>query len=186
MLRAAFVAPMDSPVIRDGAVVYVAGKIAHIGSSQDARAAYPDAEPLDLGNAILLPGLVNAHTHLELSACSCGPSPGGTFTQWLLSVRQRSRIDPATRERDVTSAVKIGIEQSVRFGVTCVGDISSHCDVTRKVIRESPLRAVSYGEVLGLAKLRWRFDELMQQALRASGSHRMHRTPSIGRGSGSA
>src|SRR5205823_6032319 len=64
-----------------------------------------------------------------------------------------------------TAAVKAGVEQSLRFGVTCVGDISQQMHITRPALRNSPMRCVSYGEVLGLAGLQPRYDLLLPRAI---------------------
>jgi cytosine/adenosine deaminase-related metal-dependent hydrolase len=167
LLRAAFVAPMDGPIIRDGCAAIYGDSIEAVGTCADMRAWSGGAPIQDLGDVVLLPGLVNAHTHLELSAVACGEAAySGSFTDWILAIRQRARFDSDQLERTVEQATRDGIEQCLRFGVTCVGDISQHSHLTRAVLRESPLRAVSFGEVLGLAKLRWRFEQLMQLSLR--------------------
>jgi cytosine/adenosine deaminase-related metal-dependent hydrolase len=157
IIQAKWVAPMDRPILRDAAVAIDAGKIIAVDAAATVRRDYPSVEVVDLHRSVLLPGLINAHTHLELSNCECGPSPGGTFADWIISMRDRTRIDPANVESSLTSAMNRGIEQCLRFGVTCVGDITSSIEVSRRTIRASPLRAVSYGEALGLARLRNRF-----------------------------
>lgn len=157
IIQAKWVAPMDRPILRDAAVATEAGKIVMVDSATKVRRQYPHAEVVDLPRSILLPGLINAHVHLELSNCECGSSPGGTFGDWILSMRQRMRIDPANQERSITAAVENGVDQCLRFGVTCVGDITSAIEVSRRTIRNSPMRAVSFGEALGLGKLRSRF-----------------------------
>src|SRR5439155_8382291 len=89
---------------------------------------------------------------------------GGTFGDWIISMRDRMRIDPANQERSITDAVKNGIDQCLRFGVTCVGDITSAIEISRGVLRSSSLRAVSFGEALGLGKLRPRFVSSLERA----------------------
>ena len=160
-IRAQGVAPMDSPIIRDGAVAFIDGRIISVGPFSQIKSAHPDAHFHDLGDSIVLPGLINAHTHLELSDYHAESPAGGSFVDWILSMRQRSGGgDPA-------SATLKGIEQCLKFGVTCVGDITQQADITREVISRSPIRCVSFGEVLGLGKRRPRFDELLRHALDA-------------------
>lgn len=79
---------------------------------------------------------------------------------WLLDIRSRS-IAPQQAARN-------GIEQCLRFGVTCVGDITQQIDVTRTIVAQSPIRCVSFGEVLGLARRRERFEQLLPQAINPS------------------
>ena len=82
VLLADWVAPMDRPVLRGTGVAIVSGKIAGVGAARDLRVDFPQAIVEDLGQTILLPGLVNAHAHLELSALSPGERPP-SFVDWL-------------------------------------------------------------------------------------------------------
>ena len=83
----AWAAPMTSPaspLIRDGGVVFENDRVIAWDNAQILANAHPDASRIDLGAAIILPGLVNAHTHLELSSCAAGDSPA-SFVDWILS-----------------------------------------------------------------------------------------------------
>jgi cytosine/adenosine deaminase-related metal-dependent hydrolase len=165
LLTAAWVAPMDGPILRDAGVVHEAGRIVAVGASASLKAAHPNAIVEDLGDAVVLPGLVNAHVHLELSNCAAGEPPT-SFVDWILSMPRR--VGRQLNERAdalFAAATEAGIAQCQRVGVTCVGDISQQMHVTRPILRAAPLRAVSYGEVIGLAKRRPRFDELLPMAL---------------------
>lgn len=159
ILAAAWIAPMSSPIFRDGAIAIAEGKIVAVGDAGKIRSEYPGAEMTDLGDSILLPGLINPHTHLELSDCTPGGSSADSFTDWILTMRQRSGAG------DFAAATRAGIAQCLRFGITTVGDITQQIQITRPILAASPLRAISFGEVLGLAKRRFRFDELLPQAI---------------------
>lgn len=152
ILLAGWVAPFDQPLIRDGAVAIVDGLVADVGSARQVRPRHPSATVHDFGSSLLMPGFVNPHVHLEMSDCECGPSPGGSFTHWITTVRQRMRVGQREMADVVTSAVRSGVGQCLRFGVTTAGDISSHFALTRPLLREGPLRVVSHGEILGLAR----------------------------------
>jgi cytosine/adenosine deaminase-related metal-dependent hydrolase len=168
LLNAAWVAPIDSPIIRDGAIFFEKGRIAGIGAVKALRAAHPDAILHDAGNSVVLPGLINPHTHLELSGCVAGDAPA-SFTDWIASIPDR--VGP---NRDFATAARAGAAQSLRFGVTSVGDISQQCHLTRPALRDGPLRVVSYGEVLGIGGTRYKVDELLARALdESSASERM-------------
>jgi cytosine/adenosine deaminase-related metal-dependent hydrolase len=165
LLTAAWVAPMSAPIIRDGGVVHAAGRIIAVGDAKQLATDFPHATVEDLGDVTLLPGLVNAHTHLELSDCACGPPPLGGFADWLGSMLSRTRLPPNELEQNVRRAVPIGVEQSLRFGVTTVGDISRQVHVTRPLLRASPLRVISYGEIQAMAQRRNLLDERLESAL---------------------
>lgn len=151
LLRAAWVAPMTGAPMPDGAVVIDGGYIQAVGPARDLERSHPAAARHDLGSVVLMPGLVNAHTHLELSTFTPGPEPA-SFTHWLLRLMaQRKRV--AVPE-DVLRATRTGIAQCLRFGVTTVGDITSEPRLTRPVLRNSLLRAISYGEVRAMGTRR--------------------------------
>lgn len=68
-----------------------------------------------------------------------------TLADWLIEVIRRSpQGDDAAR---VHRAIDIGVEQCLRFGVTTVGDISRQSALTRPLLRDGPLRVVSFGEI---------------------------------------
>src|SRR5438552_4187750 len=102
---------MDRPVLRDAAVLIEAGRIVAVDSLQALRAVCGRTEVIELPKSILLPGLVNAHVHLELSNCECGEALQGTFADWILGIREKMRIDPENVEASVSAAVKNGISQ---------------------------------------------------------------------------
>jgi len=150
LLRAAWVFPIDRPALRDGGVVFHHGKISDVGDGDRLARAHPAAMVHELGEVVLLPGLVNPHTHLELSGRTPGERPA-SFVDWIINLTRR----PV----DVTEAVQIGVAQSIRFGVTTIGDISRRCSVTRPLLTDGPLRIVSFGEVMAMAQRRGLLEE---------------------------
>src|SRR4051812_27419009 len=167
ILRAEFIAPMDQSILRDAAVAIANGSIVAVGDAKQVIHDHPDYAIEDLGDVVLLPGLVNAHTHLEFSLAECGASAGASFGDWLLNIRARTPKNPDDAAAWTAGQVRAGAEQSLRFGVTCLGDISQEVRTTRAALAamERRPRVVSYGEVLGLAKRRFRVDELLGYAI---------------------
>jgi cytosine/adenosine deaminase-related metal-dependent hydrolase len=139
-LTARWIIPVDRPPLEHGTVTIDGERIVSIGphGSQPAD--------VDLGDVAVLPGLVNAHTHLDLTGLrgQCPPTPD--FTQWLRGVirfrRERS-------EAQVLEDVRAGVAECVRFGTTLVGDIAA-AGLSWPVLAESPLWAVVFYEMLGL------------------------------------
>jgi cytosine/adenosine deaminase-related metal-dependent hydrolase len=115
VLHARYVLPVVGEPIENGFVSIEAGRIAEVGRSS------PRGEWLDLGNAAILPGLVNAHTHLEFSGLAQPlGSPGMRFVNWIRAViawREGRRDDSAM-------TIRMGLHECRREGVTCVGNIS--------------------------------------------------------------
>ncbi|MFT3785734.1 MAG: amidohydrolase family protein [Tepidisphaeraceae bacterium] len=163
LFLARFVAPMDAPLLRDGGVVVEGSTIVTLGPADALAAAHRDAEVVNLGRAVLTPGLVNAHTHLELSGMRRGRY-SGNFVEWILSIRPRLSPDRSDFQQRLADALRIGVEQSVSAGVTTVGDISAFHELTRPILRIGQLRVVSYGEALGLGRMREQFSARLTTA----------------------
>jgi cytosine/adenosine deaminase-related metal-dependent hydrolase len=101
---------------------------------------------VDLGSVAVLPGLVNAHTHLDLSGAREKIPPAPDFTAWLRGViaYRRSRAP-----EDVQGDIREGLAECLRFGTTLVGDISGDGG-SWDALADAPLRAVVFRELLGL------------------------------------
>lgn len=162
---ASLVVPITTPPVRCGGVLVRDGVIRAVGRAATLARRRRHLEEIDLGDSVLLPGLVNPHVHLELSHCDANRSKGLSFVDWILALgRQLDRDSPDFTDR-IARATAAGAMECLRSGVTCVGDISQQVAVTRAVLRDGPLRVVSFGEALGLAKLRDRFEQQRARAL---------------------
>jgi 5-methylthioadenosine/S-adenosylhomocysteine deaminase len=87
--HARWVLPVSTAPIADGTVVEREGRITYAGPRADAPPA-TDGPDVDLGDALLLPGLVNAHCHLELTAMR-GFLDGLSFREWILRLTHARR-----------------------------------------------------------------------------------------------
>lgn len=161
-------------VLRDAGVVVLNGHIVGIGPISDLRREFGNLPARNDRNAgILLPGFVNAHTHLELSYQSSANLNSTHFTQWV-SALIAGYPKPDQLKGVIRSAVQKGARDSLRSGVTTLGDITRHAAITRDELarishaRGSP-HVVSYGEVVGLGKMRDRLEPLLQSALSPAG-----------------
>jgi cytosine/adenosine deaminase-related metal-dependent hydrolase len=140
--HASWVVPISGPPIRDGWVAVDGGRVAAIG-----RRGVAPAGERDLGDVALMPGLVNAHTHLELSYLRDAVPPGSSFVDWIRSViaARRQRPDPAASE--ILQGVSRAIEEAVACGTALVGDISNTL-VTFGPLARSSLAAMVFNEVI--------------------------------------
>lgn len=173
LLTADWLAPMTSPLMREGAVIIEGGVVIDAGPEQFLRQRHPDAIIEALGEALVLPGLINAHTHLELSDLVPLPYPG-SFVQWLEAMIARNAS--ATPKR-ISQATQIGIEQCLRFGVTTVADISRNYAITRPLLGQSPLNAVSFAEITAMGKQRGELEERLHAAISVKGNVRIGLEP---------
>lgn len=162
-LLANWVAPMDGALIRDGAVIFEDGRIVDVGSSFRLKHQFDLVQWHDLGQSIILPGLVNAHVHLELSSVVRQPTPPPTFGQWLLQiVTTRRSGDPESAARQ---GARIGRDECLHYGISTVGDISRYPAATRSILRTGPLRVVSFGEIQALGTRRTLLDQRLYEAV---------------------
>lgn len=139
--------PVASTPISNGAVLVHDGRIVAFGRRKDVVKAHPGAEVRDLGEVVILPGLVNAHTHVELSFMNGVPPAGGTFMTWLRDlVARRPGIDAGAAAEAATKA----IETMVLRGTVAVGDIANGAWAAPLLAR-SGLRGLAFHEIFGFA-----------------------------------
>ena len=148
-LRARYVFPAEGPPIADGVVAIEGGRVAWVGPARE-RAA-----DLDLGAVAIIPGLVNAHTHLELSRMpgDDGPPPGRSEdeVEWLRRVTLR-RISGEWGP-SYADNVRRNLRAAIDAGTTLVADTTT-AGLSWGAIAESPVRGVVFAEVLGLKRHR--------------------------------
>ena len=143
ILAAGWVLPIGAPPIRDGRVAVAGGRVAWVGAA--GQAGMPDAPARDLGPGVLLPGLVNAHCHLELSYLR-GKAPGsGGFVPWVESVVSARGTVP---EAEMEAAAEAAIADLARHGTVAVADVSNTLSHVA-ALRASGLRALVLHELLG-------------------------------------
>ncbi len=141
--NARWIVPVSTPPLRDGTVAVQGGRIAYVGP----RAGAPPGEDCELGDALLLPGLINAHTHLELTTLR-GFLEGFAFRDWVATL-QRAKVAVLDEDR-LLDAARAGIAEGLRAGITCYADT---CDsgVAIRAMREAGVRGIMYQEVFGPA-----------------------------------
>lgn len=161
-LRAALVFPSQGEPIADGMVSIEAGMVSAVG------AARREPKIVDLGNAAIIAGLVNAHAHLELTVFDRPlGSPGIGMAQWIeLLLKQREQSAAAMESSGVApsdrwSAVRRGLAESVRWGVTQLADIASS-PWPAELLAAAPLDALVCREII--APNRQRFFRLAAEA----------------------
>ena len=123
----------DRPPIADGAVIVDENEILTVGQFSTAQktVSMNQAQILDLGDGAIIPGLVNAHTHLEFSDLEQPlGQPGISFTDWIRKIvgrrnesNQESDLGGQTNKK--SRAIKLGIEESRASGVWAIGEIST-------------------------------------------------------------
>jgi cytosine/adenosine deaminase-related metal-dependent hydrolase len=134
ILRADWVVPVDGPPVADGAVEVADGCVAAVGPAgggEDAR--FPDA--------IILPGLVNAHSHLEYAGMA-GFGDGMPFSEWIADHIRRRLV---LRRDDMLAQARAGAAACLAGGVTTIADCC-YAGTVARAAGEAGLRAIVYLE----------------------------------------
>src|SRR5436309_12235353 len=160
---ARWVLPISSIPIDDGAVAIEGTKIVAVGPKAEVVTRFPDAKAYDFGQAAILPGLVNTHSHLELTVMrGFLESEEHDFFAWLkkLTIARMAKTD-----EDLFVSATCGAIEAARAGVTCVGDSSSFAIQSMKALQQVGLRGIVYQESFGPdPKLaRENFEKLLEQ-----------------------
>jgi cytosine/adenosine deaminase-related metal-dependent hydrolase len=158
------VLPISAPPFENGTVAVADDRIAYVGP----RAGAPRGGDVDLGDALLLPGLVNVHTHLELTVLR-GFLEDLDFAQWIVRL---NKVKRAVLDRDrMLDSARLGLVEGLRHGITTYADT---CDsgVAFDAMLEAGVRGFMYQEVFGpdpsvcatsLAELRGKVDTLRER-----------------------
>jgi cytosine/adenosine deaminase-related metal-dependent hydrolase len=113
-LRARYIFPVSGPPIVGGAITIVGQRLAAVLQTASSRA-------VDLGDVAIIPGLVNAHTHLEFSSLDAPLGHSGMeFTDWIRNVIAHRRASPPP-----AGAIAQGAAECIRAGTTALGEIST-------------------------------------------------------------
>jgi aminodeoxyfutalosine deaminase len=142
--HAAWVVPIEGEPMRDGWVSVDRGRIVALGR----RAANDETQGIDLGDVAILPGLVNAHTHLELSYLRDQITPSSSFTTWARHIIAERRQRQNLRDAVVMSGIDAGIDESLRCGTAVVGDISNTLAPFERLAKSS-LAGILFWEIIG-------------------------------------
>lgn len=145
LLRAAWICPVAQPPIRDGWVHITGEVVTAVGQGPVA----PEAAQVEhLGSAVVLPGLVNAHTHLELSWLRGRVPPSADFLTWVGHLmRARARLESAD-DAATMAAVWDAVATLRASGTVAVGDVSNAL-ITPAVLAAAGLPAVVFHELIG-------------------------------------
>lgn len=145
---ARWIIPVSSPPIEDGAVSVTGNEISAVGSREALAEKFVGADFRLLGNAAIIPGLVNAHSHLELTAMrGLLEKEEGDFLAWLRKLTF-ARLERMSAD-DLKASVASGACEAMRAGVTCVGDASDSSYQSMSALRETGLRGIVFQESFG-------------------------------------
>lgn len=159
--HARWVVPVATPPIADGTVITEGDKIVWVGERKHAPAGGRDEY---LGNALLTPGLVNTHTHLDLTTLR-GFLSDLPFFDW---VRTLTRAVATLEDIELIDSAKLGVAEGLRAGVTTFADTAPN-EAAFTAMRTMGVRGIAYREVFGPDPL----DAVKSVALLADHVHSM-------------
>lgn len=161
LLRADTVLPISRSPIRDGAVLVAGSRILKVGSWSEFASCRPQ-RVLEFGDVLLMPGLVNAHCHLDYTLMAGQFPPPRVFTDWLKLITEgKSGWD----EGDYRESWLAGAAMLLRTGTTTVADIEALPQLLPKCWKATPLRVFSLLEMIGITNRRSP-ESILQGALR--------------------
>src|SRR5437762_6250793 len=139
--------PIASPMIEDGALAIDGSTIVAVGPRGEIASAFPNSPIEDFGQAAIIPGLINVHSHLELTVLRGFLEPEESdFFAWL---RKLTIARLAMTPEDLIVSATCGAIEAAHSGVTSVGDSSSSGAQTMPALRRVGLRGVVYQESFG-------------------------------------
>lgn len=150
ILRARVVLPVSRPPIEDGAVVVSGARIAAVGPWRQLRREFTG--PLrDLGEIVLLPGLINAHCHLDYTHMAGLFPPQKSFCDWIKLITTEKAQWTFSDYADSWIA---GARMLLQSGTTTVADIEAVPELLPDVWNATPLRVFSFLEMTGIRSRR--------------------------------
>src|SRR5437588_1404474 len=144
---ARWVLPIIDAPIEDGAIAIEDSIIVGVGTRAEVLNRFPDALVKNLGEAAIVPGLINAHSHLELTVMrGFLEAEDSDFFAWL---RKLTIARMAMTPDDLFISAACGAIEAARAGITCVGDSSSAAIESMKALKQAGLRGIVYQESFG-------------------------------------
>jgi len=159
-LRSRVVLPVGRPPIENGAIVVSADRILAVGRWQSLRQMH-SSHVLDLGEVLLMPGLVNAHCHLDYTHMAGLFPPPKKFTDWIKLITTEKAHWTYS---DFAASWLAGASMLLRSGTTTVADVEAVPELLPDVWSATPLRVLSQIEMTGVRSRR-RPELILREAL---------------------
>jgi cytosine/adenosine deaminase-related metal-dependent hydrolase len=142
IVRARTIVTMDGAPIEDGAVAVTEERIADVGRFGDVIKRNA-GEITDLGEQILLPGLINAHCHLDYTCLRGKIPPPNSFTDWIRAINEQKAnlsLD------DYVASIQAGFAEARKFGTTTIANLTAFPSLIARI--DSPMRTWWFPELI--------------------------------------
>jgi aminodeoxyfutalosine deaminase len=143
IVRARTVVTMDGPPIEDGAVAIFGDRIADVGKFDQIKTRN-SGTVVDLGEQALVPGLINAHCHLDYTCLRGKIAWQKSFTDWIRAINlEKSKLAP----EDYVASINKGFAQAKRFGTTTIANLTAFPQLIRR-LSDTPIRTWWFAELI--------------------------------------
>jgi aminodeoxyfutalosine deaminase len=160
IIRARTVVTMDGAPIENGAVAVSGNRIVDAGRFDDIKTRNAGSG-VDLGEQVLLPGLINAHCHLDYTCLRGKILPQKSFTDWIRAINaEKSELSP----NDYVASINDGFAEATRFGTTAIANLTAFPELISQV--QPPIRTCWFAELIDI-RAPERANELVDSAIEA-------------------
>lgn len=150
LLRARILLPMTAPFLEDGAVLVSGDRVVEVGAWRDLR-RHVTGRTVDLGEVVLMPGLINAHCHLDYTHLAGHLGPPKSFSGWIQGVLA---LKAGWAYSEYAASWLEGARQLLRSGCTTVVDVEAVPELLPEAWGGTPLRVISALEMTGIRSSR--------------------------------
>jgi hypothetical protein len=165
IIRARIVVTMHGAPIENGAVAVLGNRIVDVGKFDDIKARNA-GNTVDLGEQAVLPGLINAHCHLDYTCLRGKIPPQKSFTDWIRAINaEKSELSP----KDYVASINDGFEGAKRFGTTAIANLTAFPELITQV--KPPIRTWWFAELIDIRAPN-RANELVDAAIKPLGRAR--------------
>jgi len=159
IIRAGTVVTMDGPPIENGAVAVSGGRITNVGKFSEISATNSGEQIVDLGEQALLPGLINAHCHLDYACLRGKIPPSKSFTEWIRAINaEKANLSP----EDYIRSINDGFAEAKRFGTTTIANLTGFPELVSRI--QPPIRTWWFAELIDVREPS-RANEIVDAAL---------------------
>lgn len=161
IIRAPVVVTMNCAPIIDGAVRIDGDRIAQVGRISEFTATPDETGIVELDDHVLLPGLINAHCHLDYTDLRGKIRPQKSFTDWIRAINaEKARLSAD----DYVRSINDGFAEALRFGTTSIVNLTAFPELIARVC--PPIRTWWFAELINIRDARAP-QRLVEEALRS-------------------
>ncbi len=143
IIRAGTVVTMDGLPIDNGAVAVSGSRITNVGKFSDISATNSGEQIVDLEEQALLPGLINAHCHLDYTCLRGKIPPPKSFTEWIQAINaEKANLSP----ENYIGSINDGFAEATRFGTTTIANLTAFPELVSRI--QAPIRAWWFAELI--------------------------------------